>query len=177
MDSNQFEGPRRRTIAKGAAWSIPTVAVAASAPAYAMSGPPPTVVYNRACKSPGNSCQSIYRKSYLLVLTVTNNDPNNDIYICDAWLTNVVGTSLNFTWQAPTSGCIRIEAGQTETIALAFRDSGNSGNQTFTFTLNIDWRHTCPCSSDTHGVHPTVTANGAVAGTPPQDCPCPTPGG
>lgn len=177
MDEAQRENSRltRRHVAKGAAWSVPAVAVFASAPAYALSGPPPSVVFERACKSPGNSCQAIYRKSYLLVLRVTNNDPDKPIYICNAFLTNVVGTALNFVWVPPPApNCIQISPGATETVALAFNDSSNSGNQTFSFTLNIDWRHTCPCANDTHGVHPTISTNGTVLGTPPQDCPCPT---
>ena len=40
--TEQTAGISRRTIAKGAAWAVPVVAVAAAAPAMAASGGPPT---------------------------------------------------------------------------------------------------------------------------------------
>lgn len=52
--------PNRRTVVRGAAWTVPVVAVAASAPAFAASGnpePPPPVDFANAvwCKIPGKS--------------------------------------------------------------------------------------------------------------------------
>ncbi len=46
---------KRRTVTRGMAWSVPVVAVAATAPAFAVS--PPTLVVTQqgnACKHPGN---------------------------------------------------------------------------------------------------------------------------
>lgn len=51
-------GPSRRTLVKGAAWSVPVVAVAGAAPAMAASQP--IVVQplpGSACKYGGNSCE------------------------------------------------------------------------------------------------------------------------
>lgn len=62
----------RRTLAAGAAWSVPVIAVASAAPAYALSGGILTLT-GTACKLPGNS-QSIY-KGYAFGLVVNNTMP------------------------------------------------------------------------------------------------------
>ena len=66
----------RRTVVRGAAWSIPVVAVAANAPAFAASTDAPSVPGSAAfvvCKLPGagQNCQS-YRA--ILNLTVQPSD-------------------------------------------------------------------------------------------------------
>lgn len=66
----------RRTVVRGAAWSIPVVAVAANAPAFAASTDAPSVPGSSAfvvCKLPGagQNCQS-YRAT--LNLTVQPSD-------------------------------------------------------------------------------------------------------
>ncbi len=50
-------GVSRRTVAKAMAWSVPAIAIAVPAPAYAASGNPPDVSVGEACKLPGNSAQ------------------------------------------------------------------------------------------------------------------------
>ena len=47
----------RRTVVRGAAWSVPVIAVAAQAPAFAASAPPIIITYVGATKCPGNSAQ------------------------------------------------------------------------------------------------------------------------
>jgi len=56
MDTNAHSTVSRRTLAKGAAWAVPVIAVAAAAPAQAASGDEPTLAFVGACKFPGNSC-------------------------------------------------------------------------------------------------------------------------
>ena len=64
----------RRTVVRGAAWSIPVVAVAANAPAFAASTNPPSVAGYTGCKTPGDpngaNCQG-----YLLNLTFNVDAP------------------------------------------------------------------------------------------------------
>lgn len=175
VDEIQKSTPTRRTVAKGVAWSAPAVAVVAAAPAYAASGPPPIITFLEGCKAPGNSCHLPARKSYVLSLSIKNVDLVNDIYICTATMTTNL-TGITFTWVPPTSGCVKIPKNSTTPIALEFTNSANSQNLTFTFALTVTWRHNCPCSADTHGVHPPVVVTGTVTSTGPQGCPCPTQG-
>lgn len=67
--------PTRRTLVKGAAWSVPIVAVAGAAPALAASPvvTPPTSRPGDACKHPGNSCGARLRDAYHYVFCMTNN--------------------------------------------------------------------------------------------------------
>ena len=51
----------RRTVVRGAAWTIPVVAIAANAPAYAASTDPPSPGAISACKDPGTGNCSGYR--------------------------------------------------------------------------------------------------------------------
>lgn len=64
--------PSRRTIAKGAAWTVPAIAVATPAQAQAVSG---VIIVQpqggQACKFPGNSC-SPYFQAYRFVFCFTN---------------------------------------------------------------------------------------------------------
>lgn len=67
----------RRTLVRGVAWSVPVVAVAAQAPAFATSHeqpPPPTFDFANAYKNPGASCNSscIPKQSYGVPVTVQN---------------------------------------------------------------------------------------------------------
>ena len=168
-DESMTSRPSRRTIAKGAAWAVPAAAVVAvPAPAYAVSGPVPTLVYLGACKFPGNSC-SRANKGYGFAFSVTNTDPVNTVYFCNASLTNVVppfaaGTTL--TWSPPVGGCVEVAPLQSGTIIFYFTGTGNSANLDFTATLNVEWGHTCPCSNDPQN-HPDLALAVNVAATPP----------
>lgn len=59
MSTQQTGGPSttRRTLVKGAAWSVPVVAVAGAAPAMAASQDVTFDNLGQACKLPGASCQ------------------------------------------------------------------------------------------------------------------------
>lgn len=63
----------RRTIAKGAAWAVPVIAVGAAAPLAAASGPPPVIVQasGLGCKEPGKSFSKDSPFAYRLSLEVT----------------------------------------------------------------------------------------------------------
>ena len=60
----------RRTVAKGAAWSVPVIAVGAAAPAMAVSSSTPTGEALGACKLPGASCNNVFTKGYAFLVTV-----------------------------------------------------------------------------------------------------------
>lgn len=79
--------PSRRTLVKGAAWSVPVVAVAGTTPAYAAS--PPVVVEpdysSSACKHPGNP------KWYHFNFCFTNNSDEDVTVLLDSMTVNGVG--------------------------------------------------------------------------------------
>lgn len=167
IDQNP-SGLSRRTVAKGITWAAPVLAVGVAAPAMAASGGAPTLVYQGACKFPGNSCSKA-QKGYAFKFTVTNSS-GKDIKVCTPLMSNVVGTSIVFNYTGDS--CINIPAGQSGNLYFFFSGSGDSGNQTFTFTLTIPWGHNCPCSSETYN-HPPIVQNISVGGTPPHgDCVC-----
>lgn len=78
-------GVTRRTLAKGAAWSVPAVAVAAAAPAYAKSVPDIEINWglSSGCKIPGASHKNFcYDKGYVLYGVFENNtDHSIDVTI------------------------------------------------------------------------------------------------
>lgn len=73
MTESTSSGISRRTLAKGAAWAVPAVALASTVPAYAASGEDcVTVGYaGGACKRPGNS-EKDAPKAYELGFVFTN---------------------------------------------------------------------------------------------------------
>lgn len=78
------KGVSRRTVAKAMAWSVPVVAVAATAPLVAASPvipPPPVFNFGNAVKNPGNSCTTtcVMKQSYGVPVTVSNPAPTNFI--------------------------------------------------------------------------------------------------
>jgi hypothetical protein len=62
-------GISRRTVVKGAAWSVPAIAVAGAAPAMAVSGGLVSFT-GQACKLPGNSTNNL--KSYRFDMVSVN---------------------------------------------------------------------------------------------------------
>lgn len=87
--SDTRSGLSRRTLAKGAAWAVPAVAVAAAAPAYAASEGPIRLT-GKACKLPGNSSPP-YKQGYLYEATIRNIlGPNPDDAVFE-----ITGLSVN----------------------------------------------------------------------------------
>ena len=69
MDADASHSPSRRTVVKGAAWSMPAVLIAVPAPAVAASTAPLTFT-GSACKLPGGSSDTY--KGYVFELVATN---------------------------------------------------------------------------------------------------------
>lgn len=78
----------RRTVVRGAAWAMPAVVVAASAPAVAASTAPVTFT-GSACKLPGGSSDSY--KGYVFELVVTTPAGSADT------VTVITGVTVNGT--------------------------------------------------------------------------------
>ena len=64
----------RRTVARGAVWSVPAVAVAVAAPAFAASTTNPVVTAGASCKCPGSGGNNFNFKSVLAVTTAGSDD-------------------------------------------------------------------------------------------------------
>jgi len=101
----------RRTIAKGAAWAVPVIAVAAAVPAYAASGEPPpiTQVTGLGCKEPGESFvvkgDSTFKFGYRFALVSTTAGvvsiqsatlPGNDDVGVDTTITRSISVGQTF---------------------------------------------------------------------------------
>lgn len=77
-DSSTPKWPSRRTVAKGAAWAVPAIAVAVPAASVAASPPEeppnPTFQWTAAYKNPGNSCTSacVPKQSYGVPVVLSN---------------------------------------------------------------------------------------------------------
>lgn len=179
MTEPTTSGISRRTLAKGAAWAVPAVAVAAAAPARAASGGPPRVTVLDACKQPGNSCNTGQRpfgfvKGYTFTVRI-DNPTTEDIYI----YTNEdntpgpyfnVTSSVPFSYEsarlftpgspgtigAPVGDSLLIPAGGTVYIIINAGTNSNSANTDAIGTLWFPWGHTPVAGSDFD--HPYIPA-------------------
>jgi hypothetical protein len=169
-------GVTRRTVAKAMAWSVPAVALAVPAPAYAASGGPPTIQVGDACKLPGNSCGNVFVKGYVFDVTISNNT-GKDIY-----LYNQAGYQITFTEDNPDitlffQAAINASTGDPITfpylipdggsIALIFNagENGNSANTSLNGSVSVPWGHT-PTPPDPDN-HPNAVDDFSFADTPP----------
>lgn len=156
-------GVTRRTVAKAMAWSVPAVALAVPAPAYAASGGPPTIQVGDACKLPGNSCGNVFVKGYVFEVTITNNT-GKDIYLYDQTGYEIIITEdspdIDLFFQAAvdanTGDVISfpylLEDGDTLFVIMNAGENGNSQNvQNLSGTISIPWGHTStPPDPDNH---------------------------
>ncbi|WP_426323447.1 hypothetical protein [Microbacterium sp. E-13] len=157
----QKSGVSRRTVTKAMAWAVPAIAIAAPAPAFAISGSPPRVVIGQACKLPGASnqgCGDVYancpgldtNKAYAFPIQITNTD-DQTIYITDVDITTAGTLDFDVRCISPAF-CTPIAAGATIKI-LVYANSNNSANTEEDVTLTVTWGH----SVDTTGGTCTLT--------------------
>lgn len=161
----------RRTLAAGAAWSVPVIAVASAAPAYAVSGPciapPPDI---DGCKYSGSS--QPWDKTYRAPITFKNN--------CGKALTIKI-TSISWDKGSPfdfrivksgSTSCTAnytfpISAGGTYDFYLFWRNT-NSAEGTLTFNYQA-------CDSATPPNCTNYTAKSDVHWGPHCGCSAPLP--
>lgn len=165
--STTSRGPSRRTLVKGAAWSVPVVAVAGAAPAHAASPGQVILTQVAACKSPGNSCKT-FKKGYIFTFNVTS-----------TWSCPVNVLSGTFTvLSGSTPGTLTvdpftIQPGANQTIEVTVR-AQNSGNSAFTAWMCLTYEGDCVDGTVSETPDSTVDPCTlvTVTGTPP-DCDCP----
>ena len=134
----QKSGMSRRTVAKAMAWSVPAVALAIPAPAYASSGETPTFVQGVACKLPGQSCPTEF--GYIFPITVENNT-GKTIVIESATIDQISGVDFNLALVGATPP-FGTPITHGETVQLNFlATSTNSANAVFSARLSVEWGH------------------------------------
>lgn len=135
--------PSRRTLVKGAAWSVPVVAMGAPAMAVVCSPnntspecnpvPPPVSQPGNACKHPGNSCGSSLRAAYHFVFCLSNSS-GQDITVY------FPSMSVDGQSKAPSPSSVVVPAGSPSTcVTLHITDMGNSENGNGTLTYSYTW--------------------------------------
>lgn len=157
-------GVSRRTVAKAMAWSVPAIALAVPAPAYASSGREPIITPGLACKAPGNSCNPIV-KGYAVYVTVNNPDPTKTIYITAvAITTNTSGISFGLA----TIPTLPLTVAPGATVQLIFNaTSSNSANAAFDLGFDVTWGHAADGSDTDHTPIPVLVT---ISATPPDCC-------
>ena len=135
-------GPSRRTVAKGAAWAVPVIAVSAAAPALASSGG--IIVDFRpdlSCKYPGQSTNFTW--GYKLVFNVTVSEASTFCFT-DATAPNTdIGNVDYVSLEALESGdvataapfCVQLLPGTNNLVATI--EAENSANGTATFYYSV----------------------------------------
>jgi hypothetical protein len=130
----------RRTVARGAAWSVPIAAVSVAAPAFAASFTAPGKSANVACKCPGGGSPFTYN------VQVTFTTPGTDSYSfhIDSFLVDGVAPA---TYLGPTD--VVLPAGEGSPT-FRFRLTNSNG----THTVQIKYT---PTNTTTNVTGPQVT--------------------
>ena len=134
----------RRAVTRGAAWTVPLVAVGVAAPAFAVSPiATPTPVMT------GCQCSSANKK-YRLSLTFAN--PTADSYSVTSIVVAAAGDLVLFT--TPTTGTVN--ANGSSAINVTFFRANNSATSSVTVTYTIKNNTTNETSNVTVG--PAIVA-------------------
>lgn len=150
----------RRTVAKGIAWSVPAVAIAGAAPAFAVTRQPPIEVdfgESSACKIPGASYGAqCYNKGYVLWGVFTNNTTLDATVTITSLATGAVNRCLvglvdYLTCTPVGSFTFTIAAGQTRYIAVYGNSSTDSASTSVTVGLSYTLTGQDPATSSQTG--------------------------
>lgn len=172
-----FDSPApisRRTVAKGIAWTAPAVAIAGTAPAFAVSAPPPppppVFTWSKGCATVGNKtsgCANL-AKTAQVPFTIKNNsgqtlqfqvlgtkswnaqDPEPDNFSTPGGIYTNNGTENNCQPKVGETGCggyvsVTLESGETKSLWLV----GNELRAAAAFWMRVQyrWIQADPCGS------------------------------
>ena len=142
----------RRSVARGAAWSIPLVAVSVAAPAFAASGGPANVTSITVCQCAGGSDKQ-YR------VTVTFSNASTDQYD----LTNVVITEggVPVVTQTPSTGTVA--PGPTSIVTFVVRRQSNGSTGTFGISYTATKHNTTTSFTGSFTTPGAINATNACA--------------
>ncbi len=142
MSHQQEVRPSRRTIAKGAAWAVPVIAVSAAAPALASSGG--IIVEfdpDASCKYPGQS--TTFQWGYKLVFNVTVSEASTFCFTdvsapnTDFGAVQVVSLEALQSGDTATSPpwCVSLLPGTNNIVATIEAENSANGTATFYWSL------------------------------------------
>ena len=132
----------RRSVARGAAWSVPLVAVGVTAPAFAASVPSPGGSDpGKSCKCPGGGSPYTYNLNVLFTTPGTD----SFTFVVDSFLVDGAAPTV---YVEPT-GTVSLPGGEG-TVLFRFR----STNSNSTHTVQIKYT---PTNTTTNTVLPQVT--------------------
>lgn len=162
----------RRTVTKGIAWSVPAVAVAGAAPAFAASPPPPPPVFTwtNGCATVGNEksgCANL-AKTPQVPFTITNNSGQTlqfQVLGTKSWNAQDVepvnfstpggiytnnGTENNCAPEVGTTGCggyesVTLASGESKSLWLV--GNGLGAAAAFWMKVQYRWIQADPCGS------------------------------
>ncbi len=126
----------RRTVVRGAAWTVPVIAVAAPIPAFATSHepPPPVVNLSGACGNTGTTRKGCGTEKTLQVpVTVTNTSSVPIVFQVTSFLVSntgtapVVGDGAGTNVYEGVSGIFATNASFTENVCLPVTSSACAG--------------------------------------------------
>lgn len=140
----------RRTVVRGAAWTVPVIAVAAPMPAFAASFPPIKLTYDEAIKCPGSGQND---KTYLFKFTADSVPPQGSITVL----------TLTINGQAVPSDRVIIE-GTTVYVESVTRDNSADASGTIAITYTSGFPPvTQTLSFAYNGTHPDNVLCGRLA--------------
>ena len=135
--------PSRRTIATGAAWAVPVIAVGAAAPSMAASPNEPPIFEldeDASCKFPGRS-ESEFEYGYNLIFNVTA--PTTGVLcITDVTVPNLgAGETAEILFVGPVDGdgdseCTTVPEGTSQLRVVVGSTNSAEGTATFTGSFN-----------------------------------------
>jgi hypothetical protein len=135
-------GISRRTVTKAMAWAVPVIAVAAPAPAFAASGPPPTICPGVGCKLPGASCDGAVpgldgTKGFIFPIRITNNDCCKSIVLLAITIDPFAGKTFTVINALP-SGSLAPGASVDYSV---YANGSNSTTNGGSSVMHITWGH------------------------------------
>jgi hypothetical protein len=144
----------RRNVVRGAAWTIPVVAISATAPAFATSPTPPNFGKLTACKIPGASGD--LTKGYKFTV------PYNGT------LDQVTNLSLTLNGASKTTECLSADGSNLTfyVVSSSSADGSGTGTVQFTFggqlyTQSFTYDGTKPCPGNERKTGCSVIDNAA----------------
>ena len=174
-DADASHSPTRRTVVKGAAWTMPAVLVAAPAPVVAASVAPLTFT-GSACKLPGGSSDAYKGYVFELVATSAGGSDNTVTVITGVTVDGVAephyavsvksgSCTCSSCGSAPTNHQWCTQSGAGTQRVLLYTDGAASGTSSNSEICVTYTRYRCDCSPVV-GSQPVTICSGRRS-TPP----------